>query len=56
MYLRFAALGLVVLSAVFPATAFAQGCHGSNVKSAQISCANGLVWDETAQKCVMVTG
>ena len=51
MKLRIAAI--VLTAAMFPVSAFAMGCHGSEHSTEQTSsCAAGFFWDASKSACV----
>lgn len=43
---------IAVAAALGPATAWGQGCDRNRQKAAQISCAEGQVWDQETRTCV----
>lgn len=49
--MRFAVLALALMSAAGPAFAGPGGCH-SGEETAQISCAEGQVWDAKSASCI----
>ncbi|MGB3147934.1 MAG: hypothetical protein WBA91_09295 [Paracoccaceae bacterium] len=54
--MKYLILSATILAAATPAFADPSGCHHGAEKSAQISCADGKVWDEKSAICVEVTG
>lgn len=49
--MRFSVIALVLMSAASPAFAGPGGCH-SGEETAQMSCAEGLVWDAKSASCI----
>ncbi|MCP5071742.1 MAG: hypothetical protein GY947_00395 [Rhodobacteraceae bacterium] len=51
-------VAIVLTATMFPALAYAQGCHGSQHRSKSVqtsSCAAGFFWDASKSACVPLT-
>ncbi|MCV2868353.1 hypothetical protein OEW28_06895 [Defluviimonas sp. WL0002] len=45
---------LAVIAGMMPALAMAEGCSHDQ-RSAQVTCAEGMAWDESAQRCIVIS-
>jgi hypothetical protein len=52
--MRTIAVIMAILGGLGPAFALAEGCHHGRQQSADISCAEGQVWDAEAARCVIL--